>query len=35
VTVRRDGDREVSTNDEWSGEIIIIRPGERVPADGP
>ena len=35
VTVRRDGEeRELSTSEVDSGEIIIIRPGERIPADG-
>lgn len=35
VTVRRDGqEREMSTADVASGETIIIRPGERIPADG-
>jgi Cd2+/Zn2+-exporting ATPase/Cu+-exporting ATPase len=35
VTVRRNGqERETSTNDVASGETIIVRPGERIPADG-
>ena len=35
VTVRRDGqERELSTAEVASGETIIIRPGERIPADG-
>src|SRR6266446_9246235 len=35
VTVRRDGrERELSTQDVGRGETIIIRPGERIPADG-
>ncbi|ODU25156.1 MAG: hypothetical protein ABS95_01020 [Verrucomicrobia bacterium SCN 57-15] len=35
VTVRRDGqERELSTSEVGSGETIIIRPGERIPADG-
>ncbi|MEK7686255.1 MAG: cation-translocating P-type ATPase [Verrucomicrobiota bacterium] len=35
VTVRRDGqERETSTDDVASGETIIVRPGERIPADG-
>ena len=35
VTVRRDGqEREMSTAEVASGETIIIRPGERIPADG-
>jgi Cd2+/Zn2+-exporting ATPase/Cu+-exporting ATPase len=35
VTVRRDGvEREVDANQIKSGEIIIIRPGERIPVDG-
>jgi heavy metal translocating P-type ATPase len=35
VTVRRDGqEQEVSTAEVAGGEIIIIRPGERIPADG-
>ena len=35
VTVRRDGqERELSTSEVASGETIIIRPGERIPADG-
>lgn len=35
VTVRRDGqEREMSTSEIGSGETIIIRPGERIPADG-
>src|SRR5581483_467388 len=35
VTVRRDGvEREVDANEIKSGETIIIRPGERIPADG-
>lgn len=35
VTVRRDGqERQLGIGEISSGEIIIIRPGERVPADG-
>jgi heavy metal translocating P-type ATPase len=35
VTVRRDGrERELSTQEVAPGEIIIIRPGSRIPADG-
>jgi len=35
VTVRRDGqERELSTLEVAPGETIIIRPGERLPADG-
>ena len=35
VTVRRDGqEREMSTAEVARGETIIIRPGERIPADG-
>lgn len=35
VTVRRDGqEQELSTAEVASGETIIIRPGERIPADG-
>jgi P-type Cu+ transporter len=35
VTVRRDGrERELSTQEVARGEIIIIRPGSRIPADG-
>jgi Cd2+/Zn2+-exporting ATPase/Cu+-exporting ATPase len=35
VTVRRDGrERELSTQEVGRGEIIIIRPGSRIPADG-
>lgn len=35
VTVRRDGqERELSTSEVANGETIIIRPGERIPADG-
>ncbi len=35
VTVRRDGkEQELSTAEGTSGETIIIRPGERIPADG-
>src|SRR5438093_3609293 len=35
VRVRRDGEeRELDTNKVVAGEIIIIRPGERIPADG-
>jgi len=35
VTVRRDGkEQELSTDEVASGETIIIRPGERIPADG-
>lgn len=35
VTVRRDGqERELSTSEVSTGETIIIRPGERIPADG-
>jgi Cd2+/Zn2+-exporting ATPase/Cu+-exporting ATPase len=35
VTVRRDGqERELSTAEVAGGETIIIRPGERIPADG-
>jgi heavy metal translocating P-type ATPase len=35
VRVRRDGqERELATNDVAAGETIIIRPGERIPADG-
>src|SRR5712692_227138 len=34
VTVRRDGEeREMETHKVASGETIIIRPGERIPAD--
>src|SRR6266566_3041160 len=35
VRVRRGGEeRELSTNEVVAGETIIIRPGERIPADG-
>jgi P-type Cu+ transporter len=35
VTVRRDGqERELGTHEVGPGETIIIRPGERIPADG-
>src|SRR5437899_2873073 len=35
VTVRRGGgERELATNEVANGETIIIRPGERIPADG-
>ena len=35
VTVRRDGqERELGTHEVSAGETIIIRPGERIPADG-
>lgn len=35
VTVRRDGqERELSTQEVARGETVIIRPGERIPADG-
>ena len=35
VTVRRDGqERELGIGEISSGETIIIRPGERIPADG-
>src|SRR5438067_1634770 len=35
VTVRRDGrELEVDTREVASGETIIIRPGQRIPADG-
>ena len=35
VRVRRGGEeREVGTNEVVAGETIIIRPGERIPADG-
>jgi Cd2+/Zn2+-exporting ATPase/Cu+-exporting ATPase len=35
VTVRRDGqERELATHEVAAGETIIIRPGERIPADG-
>jgi len=35
VTVRRDGrERELTTQEVGRGEIIIIRPGSRIPADG-
>ena len=35
VRVRRDGEeRELGTNEVVTGETIIIRPGERIPADG-
>ena len=35
VTVRRDGEeRQVAVGDISLGETIVIRPGERVPADG-
>src|SRR5205809_5358479 len=35
VTVRRDGqEREVSAHEVARGETIIIRPGQRIPADG-
>jgi heavy metal translocating P-type ATPase len=35
VTVRRDGrERELRTDEVGCGEIIIVRPGERLPADG-
>lgn len=35
VTVRRDGqEHELSTQEVVRGETVIIRPGERIPADG-
>ena len=35
VMVRRDGqERELSTSEVANGETVIIRPGERIPADG-
>lgn len=35
VTVRRDGqDRKLGTHEVTRGETVIIRPGERIPADG-
>ncbi len=35
VTVRRNGEeRELGTHEIASGETIVIRPGERIPADG-
>src|SRR6266567_4450812 len=35
VTVRRGGrERELATNEVATGETIIIRPGDRIPADG-
>jgi heavy metal translocating P-type ATPase len=35
VRVRRNGqERELSTNEVAAGETIILRPGERIPADG-
>jgi Cd2+/Zn2+-exporting ATPase/Cu+-exporting ATPase len=35
VTVRRDGqERELGTHEVARGEIVIIRPGERIPTDG-
>jgi len=35
VTVRRDGqERELATHEVARGETVIIRPGERIPADG-
>jgi P-type Cu+ transporter len=35
VTVRRDGhERKLGTEEVKSGETIVIRPGERIPADG-
>jgi len=35
VTVRRDGrDLELDTENLSSGELIVIRPGERIPVDG-
>ena len=35
VTVRRDGrDLELNTESLSSGELIVIRPGERIPVDG-
>ena len=35
VTVRRDGqERELATHEVGRGETVIIRPGERIPADG-
>jgi Cd2+/Zn2+-exporting ATPase/Cu+-exporting ATPase len=35
VRVRRGGEeRELGTNEVVAGEIIIVRPGERIPADG-
>src|SRR6266550_3542683 len=35
VTVRRGGqERELATNEVAAGETIVIRPGERIPADG-
>ncbi|AHF94797.1 hypothetical protein OPIT5_27300 [Opitutaceae bacterium TAV5] len=35
VTVRRNGqEQELGTHEVERGEIVIIRPGERIPADG-
>src|SRR5260370_5242905 len=35
VTVRRNGqESELPADELWTGEVIVIRPGERIPVDG-